>query len=86
MATVRLRSAAPNADITIIAPNEIHLYQPGQVFMAAGLLEESDIQRNNVDFIPDDVKWIKDEAIAFDPENNKPTDYEYFEELWYYFT
>lgn len=70
MATVRLRSAAPNADITIIAPNEIHLYQPGQVFMAAGLLEESDIQRNNEDFIPDDVNWIKDEVTSFDPENN----------------
>ena len=70
MATVRLRSAAPNADITIIAPNEIHLYQPGQVFMGAGLLEESDIQKNNADFIPDDVNWIKDEVTSFDPENN----------------
>jgi len=37
MALSRLRRALPNADITIIAPNEIHLYQPGQVFMAAGL-------------------------------------------------
>jgi len=73
MATVRLRSAAPNADITIIAPNETHLYQPGQVFMAAGLLEESDIQRKNEDFIPDDVNWVKDEVTAFDPENNKLT-------------
>src|SRR5665648_471361 len=33
MATVRLRKAAPNAEITLIAPNEIHLYQPGQIFM-----------------------------------------------------
>lgn len=73
MATARLRSAAPNAEITIIAPNETHLYQPGQVFMAAGLLEESDIQKHNVDFIPEDVNWIKDEVSSFDPENNKVT-------------
>lgn len=73
MATARLRSAAPNAEITIIAPNEIHLYQPGQVFMAAGLLEESDIQKNNADFIPDDVNWVKDEVTSFDPEKNTLT-------------
>ncbi len=73
MATARLRSAAPNAEITIIAPNEIHLYQPGQVFMAAGLLKESDIQKNNADFIPESVHWIKDEVASFDPKNNKVT-------------
>jgi sulfide:quinone oxidoreductase len=73
MATVRLRKAAPNAKITLIAPNEIHLYQPGQVFMAAGLYKQSDIQRNNVDFIPDSVTWIKDEVTSFDPDNNSVT-------------
>ncbi len=71
MATVRLSKAAPNAKITLIAPNEIHLYQPGQVFMAAGLYQESDIQRNNADFVPDSVNWVKDEVVTFDPDNNK---------------
>lgn len=71
MTTVRLRKAAPNAEITLIAPNEIHLYQPGQIFMAAGLYTESDIQKNNVDLIPDGVTWIKDEVKTFDPDNNK---------------
>jgi len=37
MALARLRSALPNAKITLIAPNEKHLYQPSQVFVAAGL-------------------------------------------------
>ena len=73
MATVRLSKAASNADITLIAPNEIHLYQPGQVFMAAGLYDESDIQRNNADFIPESVHWVKDEVVTFDPDNNKVT-------------
>jgi len=73
MALARLRSALPNADITIIAPNEIHLYQPGQIFMAAGLYTIDDIVKDNKDFIADDVTWIKDEVASFDPDNNKVT-------------
>jgi len=73
MAAVRLNKAAPNAKITLIAPNETHLYQPGQVFMAAGLYSESDIQYKNADRIPSDVKWVKDEVTKFDPDNNKVT-------------
>ncbi len=71
MAMAKLRSALSNPDITIIAPNEKHLYQPGQVFMAAGEYIADDIIRDNSDFIPEDVKWIKDEVKSFDPDNNK---------------
>jgi len=73
MAAARLVKAAPNAEITLIAPNETHLYQPGQVFMAAGLYDESDIQKSNSDLMPDGVKWVKDEVTSFDPDNNKVT-------------
>ncbi|WP_456485436.1 NAD(P)/FAD-dependent oxidoreductase [Hydrogenimonas sp.] len=70
MAAARMRRAAPNAEIVLIAPNDIHLYQPGQVFMAAGLYTEDDIKKPNSDLMPDGVKWIKDEAKGFDPDNN----------------
>ena len=73
MALARLRNTLPNATITIIAPNEKHIYQPGQVFVAAGLFTFDDIVKNNKDFIPDDVHWIKDEVASFDPDNNKVT-------------
>ena len=73
MALARLRNALPNATITIIAPNKKHIYQPGQVFVAAGLFTFDDIVKNNKDFIPDDVHWIKDEVASFDPDNNKVT-------------
>ncbi len=73
MAAARLKRAASNAEITVIAPNEIHLYQPGQVFMAAGLYSESDIQWNNSDIMPSGVKWVKDSVNEFDPDNNKVT-------------
>lgn len=71
MALARLRRALPNADITIIEPSELHLYQPGQVFIGAGLYEFDDIVKENKDFIPDDVTWIKDKVATFDPDNNK---------------
>jgi len=71
MALVRLHRAMPNAEFTIIAPNEIHLYQPGQVFMAAGLYTHDDVVKQNKDFMPDGVNWIKDEVASFDPDNNK---------------
>jgi len=73
MALVRLHRAMPNAEFTIIAPNEIHLYQPGQVFIAAGLYTHDDVVKPNKDFIPEGVNWIKDEVATFDPDNNKVT-------------
>jgi sulfide:quinone oxidoreductase len=73
MAAARLRRSAPNAEITIIGPNTTHLYQPGQVFMAAGLYTERDIQEKNVDLIPSGVTWLKDSVTSFDPDNNKLT-------------
>ena len=71
MAMARLRRALSNPDITIISPNEKHLYQAGQVFMAAGEYMYEDIVKDNKDFIPDDINWIKDEVKTFDPDNNK---------------
>lgn len=71
MAMARLRRALSQPDITIIAPNEVHIYQPGQVFVAAGEYAPDDIIGSNLDLIPDDVKWIKDEVATFDPDHNR---------------
>lgn len=73
MAVARLNRALSNPDITLIAPNETHIYQPGQVFVAAGEMTTEDLLRDNKDFIPESVNWIKDEVKTFDPENNKVT-------------
>ena len=66
----RIRRAAPRAEITLIEPNAIHLYEPGQVFVAAGLYEAADIERRTRELLPDKVKWLRDEITEFDPENN----------------
>ncbi|HEX5328845.1 NAD(P)/FAD-dependent oxidoreductase [Sulfuricurvum sp.] len=73
MVLARLRRALTNPDITIIAPNEKHVYQPGQIFVAAGEYDPEDIIFDNTGYIGDDVTWIKDEAATFDPDNNKIT-------------
>jgi len=73
MAVARLNRALSNPDITLIAPNETHIYQPGQVFVASGEMTTEDLLRDNKDFIPEGVNWIKDEVKTFDPENNKVT-------------
>lgn len=73
MAMAHLRSKISNPDITIIAPNETHLYQPGQVFIATGVYEPEDIIMDNNDFIPTDVNWIKDAVKKIDADSNKLT-------------
>ena len=72
MALSRLLRSIKNPDITVIAPNDIHIYQPGQVFVAAGEMQEKDLFLNNADYIDTEkVNWIKDEVELFDPKNNK---------------
>ncbi len=73
MVLARLRRALANPDITIIAPNEKHVYQPGQIFVAAGEYSPEDIIFDNTGYIGEDVTWIKDEVATFDPDNNKLT-------------
>ncbi len=71
--TARIRRAAPNADVTLIAQNRIHLYEPGQVFVAAGLYEQEDIERLTSKLLPDNVTWLQEELTEIDPHNNSVT-------------
>lgn len=71
MALSRIRSQLPNAKITIIAPNEVHLYQPGQVFIAAGEYEYEDIFLDNHDYIDGNAQWVKEEVKQFNPDSNE---------------
>ncbi|OQX49913.1 MAG: pyridine nucleotide-disulfide oxidoreductase [Epsilonproteobacteria bacterium 4484_20] len=66
----RLRRSAPNASITLIAPNDVHLYQSGQVYVAAGLYREFDNKRRTKELIPDNVTWLHDKVMRFSPEEN----------------
>ncbi|MGA1931596.1 NAD(P)/FAD-dependent oxidoreductase [Arcobacter sp. YIC-464] len=68
----RLANSLNSPDITIIEPNERSVsYQPGNTFIGAGLYEKNDVIYQTKDFLPSDVKLIKDKAVEFDPKNNK---------------
>jgi len=68
----RLSNELSNPDITIIEPNDISVsYQPGQTLVAGGVWEKDDIIYHTAEFMPKGVKWIKEKAVEFDPDNNK---------------
>lgn len=71
MVLARLRRALSKPNITVITPNEKHIYQPGQVFVAAGEYQSQDIIFDNRGYIGEDVQWIKEEVKAFDPDHHK---------------
>jgi sulfide:quinone oxidoreductase len=73
IASARLRRSAPNAEITLIAPNATHLYQPGQTFVALGLYNQADNERSTADILEDRVKWIQASVTAFNPQKNSLT-------------
>ncbi|MCF6309985.1 MAG: FAD-dependent oxidoreductase [Sulfurimonas sp.] len=70
MAAARLRRSAPKAEIILIAPNKIHLYQSGQTFVAASLYTQADNERKTSELLPDNVKWLCESVISFEPKEN----------------
>ena len=73
IAAARVRRAAPNARIIMISPNIRHLYQSGQLWVAAGLSDGSDYVRKTTDLLPDGVTWLRESVTAFDPDHNSVT-------------
>ncbi len=70
IAAARTRRAAPNAQIVLIAPNVLHYYQPGALFVATGMATSKEYIRKNESFLPEGVEWLREEVLSFDPENN----------------
>ncbi len=60
-------------DIAIIEPSEKHYYQPGFTIVGAGAYTLKKATRNEADLIDVSVKWIKDYADSFQPDNNSVT-------------
>ena len=67
-AAARLESALRSPDITLIDPSELHYYQPGFTLIAAGVYSPEEVYRKQADCIPSGVKWLKDSAVAIDPD------------------
>jgi sulfide:quinone oxidoreductase len=67
----RLLLKSPDLDIAIIEPSDKHYYQPSWTMVGGGVISKDQTVREEADCIPPGVKWIKDGADRFDPENNK---------------
>ena len=60
-------------DIAIIEPSEKHYYQPGFTIIGGGAYTMKQTTRNEADLIHPSVKWIKDFADTFQPDENTVT-------------
>ncbi|GHV06423.1 twin-arginine translocation pathway signal [Campylobacterota bacterium] len=64
----RLTQLLENPDITIIDETETHLYQPAFSLIAGGIVGADYPKMSNAEYIPQGAKWIKQKAIAIDPD------------------
>ncbi len=58
------------SDIAVIDPSEKHHYQPLWTLVGGGCAKLETSERSEASVIPGNVKWIKQAAEGFDPENN----------------
>lgn len=69
----QLKRKDKSLSIAIIEPSEKHYYQPAWTLVGAGTFDFKDTERNEADYIPEGVDWIKDYATEIDPDSNSVT-------------
>lgn len=67
----QLKRKDKNLKIAIIEPSEKHYYQPAWTLVGAGTFDFKETEREEVDYIPKGVDWIKDKATDISPETNR---------------
>ncbi len=58
------------ADIAIIEPSSKHYYQPLWTLIGGGVFPREESERNEADFMPKGVHWIKSAVTEFAPATN----------------
>ncbi len=69
----RLRKCLKQSDITLIDPSDRQYYQPGFTLIASGVYTPDEVWKNQENYIPKGVTWIKDIVTAVDPMQNEIT-------------
>ena len=69
----RLVQRLDGANITLLDPNEQHLYQPGLSLVAAGLKPTSYVVSKTADWLPAGVTLVAEAAAAIDAEGRNVT-------------
>lgn len=62
---------APEVDLVIIDPAEIHYYQPGWTLVGGGVFSAEGTVKTMASVIPRGAKWIKAAVAGFDPDKNQ---------------
>ena len=65
-----LKARAPDLDVAIIDPADIHYYQPGWTMVGGGIFKPATTARTMASVIPAGVTWIKAAVAAFEPQTN----------------
>mgnify|MGYP005849028519 CR=1 FL=1 len=63
----------PGLDIAIVEPTETHAYQPGWTMVGGGVFDVATTTRPMHAVMPKGVRWIKQAAASFQPEDNQVT-------------
>lgn len=58
-------------DIAIVDPSEKHYYQPAWTLVGGGAFDIQKTVRSEASVMPKNVKWVKQKATGFAPEENK---------------
>ena len=58
-------------DIAIIDPTDKHYYQPAWTLVGGGVFDIASTERSQASVMPSGVKWIKQKATGFTPEENR---------------
>ncbi|MEO3430842.1 bifunctional protein tyrosine phosphatase family protein/NAD(P)/FAD-dependent oxidoreductase [Pelagibius sp. CAU 1746] len=65
-----LLARAPDLEIAVIDPADIHYYQPGWTLVGGGVFQADETVRTLSSVLPKEVHWIKAAVAAFEPERN----------------
>ena len=68
-----LRRINTTIDVALVEPSEVHYYQPGFTIVGGGAYTLKQTMRKEADLINPSVKWIKDYAESFQPDENTVT-------------
>ncbi len=68
--SVAARLAKTVDDIVVVDPSDKHYYQPLWTLVGGGASQRESSERSQASVIPKGVKWVRDAAAAFDPDNN----------------
>ena len=69
-AAAHLHEKAPELTVGIIEPNEKHYYQPIWTLVGGGVFPKEVSERDQKDFIPPGMTWIKASVKEFAPDKD----------------